>query len=145
MRRVSALNKSSRLALLLAALAFLLSAFSGVLAQRPDPRRLPQEPPPPMPRPTPKEPTDKDYEVVRTTSNLVVVPVSVTDAQGQPVLGLPKESFHLEEEGRAQEITAMGDPEQVPLDIAVLLDVSGSINQQFEFERQAAARFLKTV
>lgn len=111
---------------------------------------LPQEPPPVMPRPKPKPkpepaPRDEDYEVVRVTSNLVVVPVSVTDATGQPVLGLKVPDFRLEEEGRAQEIAQIGDPEQTPLDIAILLDVSGSVNARFDFEKEAAARFLKQV
>ena len=101
--------------------------------------------PTPKPKPTPPPPKDEDYEVVRVTSNLVVVPVSVTDAKGQPVLGLKTTDFRLQEEGRPQEIAQMGDPEQVPLDIAVLLDVSSSVEARFSFEQQAAASFLKQV
>jgi VWFA-related protein len=100
--------------------------------------------PKPKPKPTP-EPKDEDYEVLRVTSNLIVVPVSVTDTTGQPVLGLKLPDFRLEEQGRAQEITQLGDPEQTPLDIAVLLDVSGSVDARFAFEQQAAANFLKQV
>jgi len=82
---------------------------------------------------------------VRVESNLVVVPVSVTDPFGQPVLGLTVKDFNLLEEGRSQEITQIGDPEQVPLDIAILLDVSGSVDARFGFEQQAASSFLKQV
>jgi Ca-activated chloride channel homolog len=124
------------------ALAFLLFTAFTASAQTPG---LPQDAPPVMPRPTPKPPRDDEYEVVRVTSNLVVVPVSVTDATGQPVLGLKVPDFRLEEEGRAQEITELGDPEQTPLDIAILLDVSGSVNARFDFEKESAARFLKQV
>jgi Ca-activated chloride channel family protein len=109
---------------------------------------LPQDEPPvmkPRPTPTPAPPRDDEYEVVRVSSNLVVVPVSVTDASGQPVLGLKAADFRLEEEGRTQEIAEIGDPEQVPLEIAILLDVSGSVNERFEFEKEAAARFIKQV
>ena len=133
---------------LFAALAFVLLAAGGAGAQTPS---FPQEPPPPMPTPKPKAtptpdpPKDEDYDVVRVTSNLVIVPVSVTDAAGQPVLGLKTTDFRLEEEGRAQEIAEIGDPEQVPLEIALLLDVSGSVNERFNFEKEAAARFLKQV
>ena len=102
-------------------------------------------PPPPGPRYKPKPTPTPEYEVVRISSNLVVVPVSVTDAQGQPVLGLKQSEFHLEEDGRAQEITQLGDPEQVPLDIALLIDVSSSVSERFAFEEQAATRFLKLV
>ena len=45
-----------------------------------------------------------DDEVVRVTSNLVVVPASVTTDKGEPVQGLQATDFRLEEEGRAQEI-----------------------------------------
>src|SRR5437764_8577086 len=126
------------------ALAFLFLVSTSAHAQA----QILQEPPPPLPKPKPKPqptPKDEDYEVVRVTSNLIVVPVSVTDAAGQPVLGLKLSDFHLEEEGRAQEVAQMGDPEQAPLDIAILLDVSGSVESRFTFEQQAAASFLKQV
>src|SRR5713226_4621301 len=102
-------------------------------------------PPPPGPRYKPKPTPTPEYEVVRISSNLVVVPVSVTDAQGQPVLGLKQSEFHIEEDGRVQEITQMGDPEQVPLEIAILIDVSSSVSERFAFEEQAATRFITQV
>ncbi len=43
-------------------------------------------------------------DVIKTTSNLVMVPVSVTDQQGQAVQGLKVADFRLEEEGKQQEI-----------------------------------------
>ncbi|HVS82315.1 MAG TPA: VWA domain-containing protein [Pyrinomonadaceae bacterium] len=102
-------------------------------------------PPPPGPRYKPKPTPEPQYEVLRISSNLVVVPVSVIDGKGQPVLGLKKSEFHIEEDGRVQEITQMGDPEQVPLDIAILIDVSSSVSQRFAFEEQAATRFITQV
>jgi Ca-activated chloride channel family protein len=86
-----------------------------------------------------------ESEVVRVTSNLVVVPVAVTDAEGNAVQGLKREDFRLEEEGRAQELQAVGDADQVPLDIAVVFDISSSVTKNFEFEKQTAAGFLKEV
>ena len=62
-------------------------------------------PPPPLwkpkPTPTPKpvEPTVIDSaDVIKTDSNLVMVPVSVTDQTGQAVQGLKVEDFRLQEE-----------------------------------------------
>jgi Ca-activated chloride channel family protein len=127
------------------ALAFLLLTAFTAHAQNPT---LPQDQPPVMPRPTPKPtppPRDDEYDVVRVSSNLVVVPVSVTEASGQPVLGLKASDFRLEEEGRTQEIAEIGNPEQVPLSIAILLDVSLSVEARIDFEKEAAARFLKQV
>ena len=138
-------------ALIFSALALFFSAAI-FLAAPVRAQKLKQLPPPPpgpsfKPKPTPK-PTpipDAEYEVIKTTSNLVVVPVSVTDTQGQPVLGLKQTDFHIEEDGRPQELAQLGDPEQVPLDIALLIDVSSSVTERFAFEEQAATRFLKQV
>jgi Ca-activated chloride channel family protein len=130
---------------LLAALAFAAAvvplAAQGTLEDPLPPPRPRRATPTPTPTPIPLS----DDEVVKVTSNLVVVPVSVTDGQGNPVLNLKPADFRLEEEGRLREIATIGDPGQVPLDIAVLVDVSGSVNARFDFEREAAARFLREV
>jgi Ca-activated chloride channel family protein len=109
-------------------------------------KQLPPPPPGPIykPKPTPT-PAPEELEVVRVTSNLIVVPVSVTDVNGQPVLGLKANDFRIEEDGHAQQIAQLGDPEQVPLDIALLIDVSASVEARFGFEQKAAADFLRQV
>ena len=94
---------------------------------------------------TPTPPTKVDDEIIKVESRLVVVPVSVTDVNGKPVLGLKADSFRLGEEGRWQTIDQVTDAENTPLEIALLIDVSGSINPLFEFEIKAAAQFLETV
>jgi Ca-activated chloride channel homolog len=117
----------------------------------PTPEDLGEPPPPrPLPTPTPKETKpsdalDADDEVIRVTSNLVVVPTSVVDAAGNPVQGLKPADFQLEEEGRRQEIAEVGAAEQVPLDIALVFDVSSSTFKNFDFMKQAAAGFLRQV
>lgn len=111
-------------------------------------RDLPPPPPPNVPKPTPTPALkDEDFEVIKVTSNLVMVPVSVVNATGQAVHGLPVTDFRLEEEGRVQQIVEVGNPDQVPLDIALLFDISSSVSQKgfFAFQQQAAARFLKQV
>src|SRR5438552_2533485 len=137
--------KSYAPALVLTTLAFFSCAaiFLSVPAGAQKIKQLP--PPPPAPRYKPKPTPTPEYEIVRVSSNLVMAPVSVTDAKGQPVLGLKSGDFRIEEDGRAQEIVQIGDPEQVPLDIALLIDVSGSVSERFAFEEQAATRFLKQV
>ena len=115
-------------------------------------KRLRDMPPPPplwkaKPTPTPTPAPPEVLEVIRTTSNLVMVPVSVTDRDGQAVQGLTKADFRLQEEGKQQEITGIGNPEEVPLAIALLFDISSSVSQKgfFQFQQQAAATFLKQV
>ncbi len=132
-------------ALLLAALV-LFCCSTSTMAQTI--RDLPPPPPAPTPKPTPTPaPKDEDFEVVRVNSNLVMVPVSVIDSKGEAVRGLQVKDFRLEEEGREQEITAIGNPEDVPLDIAILFDVSSSVSEKgfFAFQQRAAASFLKQV
>lgn len=117
-------------------------------AQTPSPVATPA---PELPQPAgavesnPAGAIESDDEVITVTSNLVVVPVSVTDAAGQPVQGLKAADFRLEEEGRAQEVADVGAAEQVPLDIAILFDLTSSVSNRFEFEKQTAASFLKAV
>ena len=109
-------------------------------------------PPPPLwkpkPTPTPK-PVEPDVitDVIRTNSNLVMVPVSVTDQTGNAVQGLQVKDFRLDEEGKQQEISGIGDPEQVPLAIALLFDISSSVGTKgfFASQQKAAATFLKLV
>jgi Ca-activated chloride channel family protein len=112
-------------------------------------RDMPPPPPAPTPKPTPTPapPKDEDFDVIKVNSNLVMVPVSVVDATGQPVHGLQVDDFHLEEEGRPQQIVEIGNPDQVPLDIAILFDVSSSVSEKgfFSFQQKAAAAFLKQV
>lgn len=108
-------------------------------------------PPPPKwkakPTPTPKPAEPEVLDVVRVSSNLVMVPVSVTDDQGRPIQGLQIADFRLDEEGKRQEVAELGNPEQVPLDIAILFDISSSVSQKgfFAFQQNAAAAFLKQV
>jgi Ca-activated chloride channel family protein len=94
--------------------------------------------------PTPK-PNAADDEIIKVESRLIVVPVSVTDSNGQPVIGLRADSFQIGEDGKSQTIDQVTDAENTPLEIALLVDVSGSVNPLFEFEIKAAAQFLETV
>jgi Ca-activated chloride channel family protein len=131
-------------ALLLAVLVFFFCSWSTPAQTI---RDLPPPPPAPTPKPTPTPapPKDEDFDIIRVSSNLVMIPVSVTDSNGQPIRGLQVGDFNVQEEGRPQEIAQIGDPDEVPLSIALLIDVSGSTNTRFDFEKEAAARFLKQV
>ena len=133
-------------ALLLAVLS-LFCCFASITAQTI--RDLPPPPPMPTPKPTPTPapPKDDDFEVIKVSSNLVMVPVSVVDARGAPLRGLLVNDFRLAEEGRDQKLVEIGNPDEVPLDIAILFDVSSSVSQKgfFAFQQKAAASFLKQV
>jgi len=134
-------------AFLIGVLAIFLSAPA---AQAQTVKDLPPPPPPwrakPTPTPKPAEP-EVITDVIRTTSNLVMVPVSVTDQTGNAVQGLQVADFRLDEEGKQQEISGLGNPEQVPLAIALLFDISSSVGTKgfFASQQKAAATFLKLV
>ena len=133
----------------------------GVLAQTKRERSIGQKRSPakpiiqqPLPAPTAKpsvqEPSKKDGptevgEVLRIESKLVAVPVSVTDPKGEPIRNLKPEDFRLEEEGRLQQLVALGDPGKTPVELSLVFDVSGSVYERFKFQQDAAARFLKQV
>src|SRR3982751_1474641 len=95
------------------------------------------------PKPTP--PPSDEGEVIKVNSRLVVVPVSVTNPDGEPVLGLTPKDFRVLEENKPQVIDNVGNADVVPLEIGLLIDVSGSVNPLFEFEKSAAAQFLQSV
>ncbi|MEP6946290.1 MAG: VWA domain-containing protein [Acidobacteriota bacterium] len=93
--------------------------------------------------PTPSPKVDDD--IIKVESRLVVVPVSVTDGVGQPVLGLKADDFGISEEEKSQKIENLGSADVVPLEIAVLFDISASTDAMFKFEQETAAKFLKEV
>jgi Ca-activated chloride channel family protein len=102
----------------------------------------PAEQKPSEKKPQTAEPTE---EKIRINTNLVAVPVSVTDAEGNPVRNLKVEDFLLEEEGVKQIIEPLGEPGKTPIELALLFDVSRSVRNRFDFERETAGRFLKEV
>ena len=82
-------RKFSRPAFLLGVLALFLSVASYTSTAQAQSSIKDMPPPPPAwkakPTPTPKPPEKEVLDVVRVTSNLVMVPVSVTDAQGNVI------------------------------------------------------------
>lgn len=88
---------------------------------------------------------DEETEVIKVDSRLVVVPVSVTDLAGMPVKGLKAEDFRISEENKAQEIDSVLPAEEVPLEIALLFDISATTSPMFSFQQEAATMFLRDV
>ncbi len=72
--------------------------------------------------------------------DLVLVPVTVTDALNRPVIGLGKDNFELLDGGRKQQIRFFSS-EDAPLSIALVLDVSNSMRNRISIEREALSEF----
>lgn len=79
---------------------------------------------------------------VRADTNLVVIPVTVTDELNRFVLGLQKEDFRLSEDG-VEQILAHFSGEDAPLSVGVAFDESGSMDYKLTTSREATAQFLK--
>jgi Ca-activated chloride channel family protein len=62
----------------------------------------------------------------RADSNLVLVPVTVTDRHGSIVNGLASDAFQLTEDGVRQQIRSFSE-EDVPVSMGIVLDLSGSM------------------
>jgi Ca-activated chloride channel family protein len=111
-----------------------------------------QQSPPPLPRPTPSEerqspvtvPTEQEVgegEVVRVTSSLVSVPVSVVDRQGKYVVDLQQKDFRIFEDGVEQVITHFSNVDQ-RFSVVLLMDTSGSTASFLEQMKAAAKSFV---
>lgn len=81
---------------------------------------------------------------IRVDTTLVVIPVTVTDAQNRFVLGLEKKDFVLTEDGVEQKISQFAG-ENAPISAGLLVDISGSMGAKVRLSREAVAQFLKTM
>src|SRR5271169_3098820 len=79
---------------------------------------------------------------MRVDVDLVLVPVTVTDALNRPVIDLPRQNFTLYEGGVAQPIRYFSN-EDAPISVGLILDCSGSMRNKIEYEREAVAEFFK--
>jgi Ca-activated chloride channel family protein len=77
---------------------------------------------------------------LRVDVDLVLVPVTVTDAMNRPVTALQKQDFKLYEGEKLQQIRYFFQEEE-PLSVAVLLDVSKSMSDKIATEREALQDF----
>ena len=91
----------------------------------------------PSASPTPTEQED----VVRVSTDLVVVNVTVLDKAGKFVSGLKRADFQIFEDGTPQRISTFS-AEETPFAAAILLDTSGSMESRLTLGRSAAIRFL---
>jgi VWFA-related protein len=82
---------------------------------------------------------------IRVDVNLVNVLCTVSDKRGALITDLKKDDFEIRENGRKQEIRYFARETDLPLTVAMLMDVSGSVREAIEAEREAAGRFFDAV
>jgi Ca-activated chloride channel homolog len=81
-------------------------------------------------------------EVIKVNTNLVTVPVIVTDRYGQFVTGLSQNDFRVHENGEPQQIASFSSTE-APFNVALLIDTSRSTKSKLGAIRKAALNFVK--
>jgi Ca-activated chloride channel homolog len=78
---------------------------------------------------------------IRVDSNLVLIPVSVTDPRNHAVTGLRRESFRVFE-GKTEQTLLHFASEDAPVSVGIVFDSSGSMRDKLAQSREAVARFL---
>lgn len=85
-----------------------------------------------------------DDEILRIETQLVDVPVVVTDKNGKPLLDMKKNNFFVYEDGKPQELAAFAAT-SAPFEVALLLDTSGSTRSDLQQIQRAAAGFIASL
>ncbi len=81
----------------------------------------------------------QDQHSYRTAVYLTRIKVAVLDDDGEPVTGLGVDDFALFEDGIEQEIQLVLAPSNAPLDLALVLDFSASVEQEWPDPRPREA------
>ena len=80
---------------------------------------------------------------IRTTVEMVLVPVTVTDTANRIVTGLEPENFQVFEDKNLQSIKHFWR-EDTPVSVGIVLDVSGSMTTKIDRARDAVVALLET-
>jgi len=72
---------------------------------------------------------------------LVELPIVVLDKNEIPVVGLTQEDFTVYEDGQVVNVSGFGTTEDLPLSLALAVDTSGSMVEEFPEVRQAVRGF----
>jgi VWFA-related protein len=82
---------------------------------------------------------------IRVAVDLVNINFSATDKNGRMVPGLTADDFTIEEDGKKQQVSLFARERELPLTLALLVDVSPSVEPVFEEEKRTASAFLRSV
>jgi len=75
----------------------------------------------------------------------VRLPVTVTDKNNRFVVDLKETDFEIAEDKAPQAITSFQPQSNLPLQVAMLIDMSNSVKPKLKFEKDAALTFLETM
>ena len=80
---------------------------------------------------------------IRLETDLVLVPVTVTDPMNRLVTGLERTDFQVYDDSTQQKITSFSS-EDAPVSIGIIFDLSGSMNSKLVRAKDAILSFIKT-
>ena len=101
--------------------------------------------PPASASPTPTPPPIDEEGVIKVDSDVVNVLFTAQDRNRRLLTGLTQQDIKLIENGQPQEIVAFSRQVDLPLSLAILIDVSVSQQRTLPEEKAAAMSFLETV
>ncbi len=118
-------------------LALVFALAAGVSAQ------TPTAPSGASPQPSPKTAAEEigEGEVLRISADLVSVPVSVMNRQGQYIVDLQRQNFRIYEDGKEQAVAHFSNVDQ-PVSVVLLIDTSGSTAPFIEQIKSSAKAFV---
>ena len=96
----------------------------------------------PRPKPAAAEAGEQRSANIRVQTELVLIPVTVTDPMNRFVTGLEKEYFRVFEDKVEQALSHFAS-EDAPLSVGIVFDTSGSMGSKLQKSRQAVAQFVK--
>ncbi len=96
---------------------------------------------PPAGKSADQQKKDQEGYKIGVEVNLVTVPVTIRRPGGGFVKSLPQSAFRVTEDGEDQEILTFAQ-EGVPTRIAIVLDISGSVNQEWGTIKYATRKFI---
>jgi len=83
-----------------------------------------------------------DTAVFSSTSNLVLVPVTVTDHYGKTITGLQQEHFRITDNSAPREIVSFGRSD-APVSLGIIMDLSSSMHRKLPYAVEAAQAVIK--
>jgi len=83
--------------------------------------------------------------VLHVDVKLVNIFVNVTDSNGALVGGLTRENFGVTEDGHPQQIAIFERQSELPLNLTLAIDTSGSVHKDMTEEADAARRFARAI
>jgi len=83
-------------------------------------------------------------EIIRVDTELVEIPVVVTDKLGKPLLNLKPANFTVFEDNKLQEVTDFSAT-SAPFEVALLLDTSGSARSDLQLIQRSAQNFINAL